>query len=333
MTSPCNVTAGHRIYVVGDEEDRMGDEGGSRAGRPGYRKLIWAALAVAVTLTACGPGGAAPATGGFDGPSDATDGVGRAAPPTAGHPADALAKWQAFPVTADPRPLILTNGAVIDPATGFLTDEGKLAYLAGNFELATTAPAAPTTSAGYTIISATAALSRLRAAGNSATGNNQPATRPLRIVEVSLVQASFGTDRGPQALPAWRFQLDQVNDPVQVLAIDSQYLWRSTVGGPTGMDHRASLSGDGLSLSVSFYGSPVGPPPCGADYTADVAESRTAVVVTPRRITPNGQVSSSEAVCTTIAARRTVTVRLAAPLGARVLLTAEGSAIPVSSTG
>jgi hypothetical protein len=96
------------------------------------------------------------------------------------------------------------------------------------------------------------------------------------------------------------------------------------------MSYRASLSGNGRSLNLTFYGSPPGPSPCGADYTADVAESGTAVVVTPRQITPNPQGSTSvQGGCPAIAAQRTVTVRLAAPLGARVLLTAEGSPIPV----
>jgi hypothetical protein len=249
------------------------------------------------------------------------DGVGRVGPPPSA--ADVLAKWQSFPVTADPRPLILTTGAVLDPATGFRTDDDKVAYGAGHFEFATTVPAAPATSAGYAIVSAKAALGRLRP-----TGTSQPSTRPLRIVKISLVQATFGTDRGQRALPAWRFQLDQVADPVQVLAVDSKQLWRPTGWGSTGMDHRASLSGNGRSLQFSFYGSP---PECVADYTADVAESGTAVVVTPRDITPNPQGSASVRTCPAIAAQRTVTVKLAAPLGARVLLTPEGSPVPVSN--
>lgn len=308
----------------------MGDEAARRAGRPGSRtrsrrqRLMWAALPVVITLAACGPDRAAPG-GGVDVPGGATDGVGRAAPPTAGRPADALAKWQAFPVSADPRPLVLTRGAVIDPATGFLTGEDKLAYIAGNFEFATAVPDAPATSGGYAIVSAKAALGRLREAGS-----NQPAAGSLRIIKASLVQATFGTDRGPRALPAWRFELDQVRDPVQVLAVDSQHLWRATGGGSAGMDRSASLGGDGRSVTFSFYGSPPGPPPCGADYTADVVESRTAVVVTPRPIEPKGQASSSTVACPAIAAQRTVTVRLATPLGARVLLTADGSPVPVT---
>jgi hypothetical protein len=307
----------------------MGDTARQRAGKARYRRLAWAALlvAAAVALTGCGPGRTVAGSGGFDAPSGATDGVGSAAPPSGGHPADALARWQAFPVTATPRPLILTRGAVIDPATGFPTGDDKLAYLAGNVEFDTTVPVAPATSAGYAIVSAKAALDRLRA-----TGSSQPPTRPLRIVTVSLVQASFGTDRGPRLLPAWRFRLDQVRDPVQVLAVDSKYLWRSTVGGSTRMDLGASLSEDGLSADVSFWGSRPGLGPCGAEYTGDVVESRTAVLVTPRQVKPNPQGStSSQVVCTAMAAKRTVTVRLSAPLGARVLVTPEGAAVSVTS--
>ena len=301
----------------------MGEQAGTGAVRSRYRTLRLAALplVVAATLAACGPAGTSPGTGG-SGPAGGTDGIGRAAPPT-GNPTAALAKWQAFPATADPRPLILTRGTVIDPANGFRTDEDKLAYLAGEFELATKTPAAPARSAGYAIVGVKAALDRLRA-----TGSSQPAARPLRIVKASLAQASFGTDRGPRSLPAWRFELDGVTDPVFVLAVDNKHLWRSAAPIPGGVDQQAILRGDGRSVSFSFYGSPPGPPPCGADYTAEVVESRTAVVVTPRQISAQG--GPSEAACPAIAARRSVTVQLAAPLGARVLLTPDGSPIPVT---
>lgn len=302
----------------------MGEQVSPDAVRPRYRKLTLAALPVTVVLalTACGPGGTAPGAGG---PPRATDGVGLAAPPS-GRPADALAKWRSFPVSADPRPLVLTQGMVIDPATGFGTDEDKIAYIAGAVEFTTTPPAAPASSGGYTILSAQAVLGRLRP-----TGKSEPASRPLRIVKASLVQAAFGTDRGPRPLPAWRFDLDGVSEPVMVLAIDSKHLWHSPGQDQAGVDQQATVGTDDRSVTFTFYGSPPGPPPCGADYTAEVAESRTAVVVTPRQTSASTQGTPSNVACPAIAARRTVTARLAAPLGGRVLLTAEGAPIPVTS--
>ena len=67
----------------------------------------------------------------------------------------ALALWRAFPVNAEPRPIVpLGEGDVLDPATGFHTDAQKTAYEEGRFALSTTLPPAAAT-----------AFRRLRAGG------------------------------------------------------------------------------------------------------------------------------------------------------------------------
>jgi hypothetical protein len=299
--------------------------GGS--GRFRVRGLLWAVVvcSAALSLAGCADGPAGTSAG--DGRVATSSGEGRAAPPQGGHPSAALAQWRAFPVTADPRPLVVTSGRVIDPLTGFRTGDDKVAYLAGDFELATALPPAPARSGGYPIVSAKNALGQLRS-----TGSGQPAAaHPLRIQKVSLVQARFGTDRGLLRLPAWQFDLDQVSHPVQVLAVAPERLWPARLMPPTSPDFHASLHGDQRSLDYSFYGSPPGPSPCGADYAGEVSESRTAVVVSIRQLEPNPVGSSAPQACPAFAAQRKVTVRLSGPLAGRVLLTPDGLAIPVTS--
>jgi hypothetical protein len=275
------------------------------------RCRLLTAVALALTLAACGPG----STPGSD------DGLGRAAFPAGGDAAAALAKWRTFPVTADPRPLVLTNGPVRDPASGFSTGEGKIAYIEGSFELAGPLPSSPPTSAGYALITARAALDSLIAMG---TPEPPPAPHPLRILAVSLGRAPFDTDRGPRVLPAWRFTLAQATEPAWVLAVDRKYLWRSAATEPVEPDLHAGVSSDGRSVTYHFTGSPAA---CMPDYAGDAVESRTAVVVRIREVT----VDSSDRGCPAIGVRRTVPVRLAAPLGARVLVSTDGSAVPVTS--
>ncbi|MBV9823790.1 MAG: hypothetical protein JO144_16290 [Actinobacteria bacterium] len=288
------------------------------------RRLL--ASVVAVLLTGCGSGLAPGANSG------GTDGVGRAGPPSGGDPAAALAKWRSFPVTANPRPLVLVGAPVLDPATGFRTGDAKLAYVSGAFEPAVALPSTPVTSGGYALVTARAALEKLRASAAK-----QPVAHPVRIVAVSLGKASFGTDRGPRTLPAWRFTLDQAADPVEVLAVAPKYLWPAASAGLP--DRGATLGADGRTVTYRFFGTPAGPPPCGAEYAADVAEAGTAVVLSVREVAPSprpgsapaGSDTSAAQGCTAIGALRTVTVTLSSPLGARVLLTSDGAPVAVVS--
>ncbi|MDQ1722024.1 MAG: hypothetical protein QOI26_1758 [Pseudonocardiales bacterium] len=299
------------------------------SGRFSCQAPRWAAVpAVAVLLVGCAaaPSGQPPGSSGSARQAP-RDGVGRAAPPSGGDPQAALATWRSFPIQATPRPLVLTAGNVLDPPTGFVTGDQKVAYIGGQFTLATALPAAPSTSGGYPIVTAKAALDRLRA-----NFSHEKAVSPLRIVNAVLGKATFGTDRGPEALPAWRFTLDGVAGAVQVLAIAPTALWPAKPL-PIGSQEQASIAADGQTVTYNFYGSPPGPSPCGAEYAGRVTESRTAAVISVQVDMPNpaGSNGAADQACAAIAALRTVTVRLAAPRGGRVLLTAQGT--PISVTG
>ncbi|HEY0167377.1 MAG TPA: hypothetical protein VGB75_10080 [Jatrophihabitans sp.] len=302
------------------------------AGAPaGRRRTVRRALPAAVAVLALGvlPGCASgPSAGDRGGPGadGATDGVGRLGPSPGGRPEAALSGWQSFPVSANPRPLVLTGAMVADPASGFATDEDKLAYLAGEYELGVTLPSAPPTSGDYAIVPAEAALDRLRA-----NVSGQQVSSRLRIVKAGLTRAKFSTDRGPQLLPAWQFSLAGVSDSVRVLAVAQSALWPAQPSQSAWSEDQAVIAADDQRLTYSFLASPAGPSPCGATYEAKVTESATAAVISVEEITPNpaGGSSSADQACAAIAAQRTVTVRLAAPLGGRVLLTSQGHPIAV----
>jgi hypothetical protein len=320
------------LVVMGDNGTRTPMAGTTRFS--GLHRA-WAAVA-AVLMVGCAaaptsqaPGGGQSSGGGSaSGSGQAHDGAGVAAPPSSGDPQAALATWRSFPVETTPRPLVLTGGRILDPQTGFVTGEQKLAYIEGQFTLDTELPAAPSSFGGYPIVPAAAALDQLRHAPGT---NGSSTAQPLRIVGATLGKAMFGTDRGPLSLPAWRFSLEGVSGAAQVLAVPPEVFWPPKPQ-PLGSPEVATIAADGMSVTYSFYGSQSTPGPCGADYVGKVAESPTAAVISVRDVRPKPAASNSTSlVCTTMAERRSVTVRLAAPLGARVLLTAQGTPISVTS--
>ncbi len=304
---------------------RPGAGGSQPAGRRRSRARMASLAAVLAlgVLTGCASApdpDLAPEGGGL-----ATDGVGRPGPPASEDPAAALARWQSFPVSADPRPMVLIGGMVLDPTSGFTTDADKQAYLAGQFELGAALPTAPPTVDGHTVIPAQAALDRL---GENASGQ-QAGTR-LRIVKVKLTRAKFYTDRGPRLLPAWQFSLAGVADGVEVLAVAQSQVWPAAQLESTWLQEEASVAADGRTLTYVFYASPGGPSPCGVDYAGRLAESRAAVVISvaeaPRASLSSGSTGQA---CPALAVKRTVTVRLAEPLGNRVLLNPRAAPVAV----
>lgn len=293
------------------------------------RKIARVALPAAVAMLALGllaGCAAAPGAGSTaDLPGGASDGIGQAGPSPSGNPDTALASWQSFPVDASPRPVVLTSDMVLGPSTGFANDEDKIAYLAGQYELGVALPDAPPTSDGYPVVSAKAALDRLRM-----NVSGQQVSSSLKIVKASLTRARFSTDRGLQQLPAWQFSLAGPVDSVRVLAVGQSRLWPAKPLEPSWPgDQTTSIAADDQTLTYNFTGSPAGPSPCGAEYAGKVVESRTAAVISVEVVTPNpaGDSTPADQACNSIGAHRTVTVRLATPLGDRVLLTDQGTPI------
>jgi len=236
-------------------------------------------------------------------------------------PHRALGLWRSFPVGASPRPIVpLGEGVVLDPATGFHTGAQKQAYLEGRFSLGTALPPG-----------AESAYRRLRANGHDQHDN----VRPLIVIAANSGTATFVTDRGKMRLPAWKFSLRGVDAPASVLALDPPAVFREPAlhrFGPPGSGNSildsARLGASGRSIAIRFVGAPAGTGPCEANYRASAVGDRRAVAFTITAIVtpyPTG------VWCAMGGYLRTAVVRLAHPLGARVLVSAtDGGAVPVT---
>jgi len=250
----------------------------------------------------------------------------------AGAGGTALRLWADFPVNASPRPLVLTGPAILDPANGFPADgDAKMAYIEGDFQLKTTLPTEPSTVNGQQVITAAQALAELRSQGDG----KQPVPKPLPITDAMLGTGRFSTDRGARSLPAWTFRFAGVTNPALVLAIPPTDRWPlpgmpTSDGGPGGV----TISPDGSHLTLSFIGAAPGTGACEAEYTADIAQSATAVSISPRESAHGGNNGGNngggdlQGSCDLVGYRRTVTVTLQSPLGNRVVVDSRGVPLP-----
>jgi hypothetical protein len=256
-----------------------------------------------------------------------------AAPPGASG-VRALALWRSFPVNATPRPIVpLDEGLVLDPTSGFPTSAAKIAFLERRFVLDVPPPLPPSgvTSGRSRLVSARVAYRRLRAGGVSSRHN----VPPLVINEEKLAAATFMTDRGPMRLPAWQFYFRGVADPAAVLALAAPALFvpppRHRFGPPGPGDSSeasARLSRSGKAITISFLSAQAGNAVCNTSYRASAVADRRAVafaITTVPTPAPGAQA------CTLVGYRRLVVLRLARPLGARVLVSSsDGGAISVT---
>lgn len=298
--------------------------------------VIAAMIATALVTGACAPGSsslrpAAPP------PSTSTSTATATSTSTSVSPRlrEALRMWRDFPVTATPRPLLITGETSSGPASGFTSDDAKIAFVNGAIHLETTLPPVPSTAAGYPVLPAAAAFAELRA--GQVSPPLPPTTMNLPVTDLSLTAAPFQTDRGERTLPAWRFTLGGVSDPIFVLAITPASLWPrpATISGglPTGP---AALGRDGRTILLRFVGAPTGPSPCDASYAASTAESVAAVAISVHQITPNPLGGTTEAgprqACPLVGEVRTLIATLQTPLGNRVLVSEQGDPIAVTGT-
>src|SRR5207244_1397636 len=148
-----------------------------------------------------------------------------------------MARWQDFPVHADPRPLVLTGPTILFRG-GFPTSEAKDAFLHGAIDGEPSVPHA--------------VVEIFRRGGTPYSGAR------LVAIAATLDEATFDTDRGPRQLPAWRVEVDGVSKPFLVLdpgVLDQAWpsKWDPEHGGFS--QSRAWLHRDGQLLTYQFIGS------------------------------------------------------------------------------
>jgi len=280
-------------------------------------RLVVAALA-ALTVLACG---SAP-IGGTPIPTPVT-------PPTG-----ALAAWKAFPVNQVPRPVVLIGNAA--PASGFSSSEAKIAALCRKFRLAVKLPTAVPVAAHvsrttrvkatYPAMSAATAFAMMSRPDATTADPSCATAQPLVVNGAVFGSFVFSTDRGNARIAAWLFTAPGIIGEVAYPALAVSTYWNG--GNFTGFFIGGStLSADGRSLTLTFYGTSSTSGPCGADYKGVVAESEAAVAIALQETshaTPGQPVA-----CDAMAQERSVTVTLAAPLGGRVVVDSTSSAVSV----
>ncbi|MFD0598719.1 hypothetical protein ACFQZ4_45830 [Catellatospora coxensis] len=240
-----------------------------------------------------------------------------------------------FPVERAPRPIVLMGDSRIR-VQGFTTDNAKIALMQGKLALETTLPAGPSTvevnltDGTFTLpaISAEQAYDVIVAAGDpGAVSDVSPA--PLRITKIALGTAEFRTDRGRLTLPAWLFTAAESTQPLAVPMLAEAAFWRP--GEPNlGEPGAASIAADGMTLTVQLMKTP---DPCPGmpteQFEAEVAESTTAVAIGLRLVesSPAATPGRRQGGCLDDLVYRTqpYTVRLARPLGNRVLVGRDGA--------
>lgn len=256
---------------------------------------------------------------------------------------EALARWDAAVAAAGSKAAFVPVGHPIgqigdwEPAVG---DNNKLALLSGQVEIMPDLPVPPKATgtiawadgrtSEVTLVSATQALDNLIAGTRQDCGG----CMPLKVTGARLSTMEVQTSRGMATVPAWEYSLRGTAVKITYPAAEpgagvtvSPPPW-DPYNAPAGLSiDGASVSADGLRLTVTFTGAPKpASEPCGADYTARVVESAHAVVV----IVDMHPHAPNET-CTMIGAPRTAQATLDKPLAQRVVLEVrQGLPVPVS---
>jgi len=251
-----------------------------------------------------------------------------------------LEGWRDFPIAREPRPIVLLDE--VPKQVGFATDEGKLAAIAGRYELATALPPAPPARLTVNLpdgpaelpsSTAEEALRRMRAAPQQ--DKADPNAAPLKITKIELGTAAFRTDRGEVRLPAWLFSAADALGPMAVPALGADAFWQPAAGQRLTAalgGERAAVSADGRDVTVTL---PAPPEPCAGDpplrYEAVAVESATAVAVGVRAVPAGAR--PGDCVRTMILKTQPYQVQLQRPLGGRVLLDGAGAVFGVTKGG
>lgn len=226
----------------------------------------------------------------------------------------ALAAWADFPITQDPRPLVMV-GPLAVPEAGFRTDAAKMAFMRGEVLFSASVPPEVTE------------VLRSACAGTVIGGGPVP---PLTVDRAEQGATEFVTDRGRRVLEAWRLDGPELLGPVWVLDPEvARTRWSpppaATAPPGTGVGHlllRGQIEADDVTLHLRFTG---GPPEL-VDYpSTEVFESSTAITAVPQGFDHGPSVPRRA-----IGHLHEVVVRLAGPLASRVVVNLDASPVEIS---
>ncbi|MEU2271620.1 hypothetical protein ABZ568_35410 [Streptomyces olindensis] len=209
------------------------------------------------------------------------------------------------------------------PGTGLLRDDAdRRAYEIGNFDLRTKLPAAPRGNGRVTWpggASLTMPLMDAEQAYRTLDRADSPGPR-LTVTGARRGEMTVATSRGPATVPAWLFTLEGYDSPLARAAVNPSRPPAPPIG-PLGQDvptdvlaplgGLTGVAGDGRSLTVvAHHGS------CDDGPVVDVLETKGSVVLSA------AVTGVQDGPCTTELRGKNVTVRLAGPVGDRVVLDA-----------
>ena len=281
--------------------------------------VVCAALAALALLGAC----AQPGTLVGDGQT----GFGEPGGPGGNSLTEIAQEWDAFPVDRVPRPIVVVTGGLLEVA-GFHSENGKLAFLTGQIELATPLPEASATVAvdlpegriTFPVLRPDEAFASVRAQGSPANApNSSPA--PVRVTSVTLGSAEFSTDRGRLRLPAWLFDGPDIMEAVAWPAVGKEAFWRYGEPNNAATMPPSQLSRDGRRIRYAVPGQGCPSQPV-LRYRVEVTETATTVVLTTvGNIVSTPGPEAKDLTCAAIGVTpEPYDVDLAAPLGNRVVI-------------
>ncbi|MEV6932760.1 hypothetical protein AB0M46_50850 [Dactylosporangium sp. NPDC051485] len=251
---------------------------------------------------------------------------------------EAVTRWAQFPADRAPRPVVLLDELPL--SSGFSDGSAQDAVRHGRYLLTTREPLPQAPAAAVTVALPGQPAVRLPAAGAQeafvALGNVEPSgsaepTGVVRITTVTLGSAMFRTDRGDASLPAWVFTVEGGSGAVlwPALAADGYVRAPTKVQAPPLGPATARGSTVTIQLEAPEPACPGRPE---HRYEPVVVESPRVVAIGLRAVVSGTAPGPANDSCGHVAMLRTAEyeMHLAAPLGARLLVGADGTPIQVS---
>ncbi|UWP85594.1 hypothetical protein [Dactylosporangium fulvum] len=255
---------------------------------------------------------------------------------------EAVTRWAQFPADRAPRPVVLLDELPL--SSGFSDGSTQDAFRYGRYLLTTQEPLpqAPAKTVTVTLpgqpavqlpaIGAQEAFVALRNVKprNVASDAAEP-TGVVRIIAVTFGSAMFRTDRGDASLPAWVFTVEGSSGPVlwPALAADGYVKAPTKIQAPP----LGPATARGSTVTIRLEApEPACPGQPEHRYEPVVVESPRVVAIGLRAVVSGTAPGPANDSCGHVAMLRTAEyeMRLAAPLGARLLVGADGIPIQVN---